>query len=257
MRASVGSPIPALCLRIPGTRLDLALQNGIEHSRRSRMTGIQISVQAHFDSKLAIWNTPLRRWAREIRWEFMGSAAGEDLPKIEQQSSRVQREQLSDQRQINQVFGTAADSAPFIASRVCVQLFSNLTRQRNHGNRDGFDAGEPEQVWGCQCLGLTDGNAVPLPNVHEKGLEQPTSERGLNSEPVSTAHAVGISGRPFHLEREEVTQVLDGCFDQPFEQFVLLDLPGEIDVASRASPACHAQLQSEPALERPLIRRDA
>lgn len=75
--------IPALCLRIPGTRLDLALQKGVEHGCHSRMAGIQISVQAHFDSKLPIWNTPLCRRSPEIRGEIMGAAAGEDVPKIE------------------------------------------------------------------------------------------------------------------------------------------------------------------------------
>lgn len=74
----------------------------------------------------------------------MGAPTGEDLLKIEQKSSRVQREQLCDQRQVDQVFGAAADSAPFVAPRVGVKLLSNLSRQWNRRNPNRFDASEPE-----------------------------------------------------------------------------------------------------------------
>lgn len=118
-------------------------------------------------------------------------------------------------------------------------------------------AGEHEQVWSCQCLGLTEGRAVSLPNVQEEGLEQPASERGCHSEPVGATRAVGGQWSPFHLEREEVTQVLERHLDQPFEQFVVLNLPGKSDVASGACLIRHAQSENEPALRRPLAPRDA
>jgi len=94
-------------------------------------------------------------------------------------------------------------------------------------------AGEREQVWSCQCLGLTEGRAVSLPNVQEKGPQQPTSERGCHSEPVGATRG---QRSPFHLEREEVTQVLERHLDQPFEQFPVLNLPAKSDVASGGVP---------------------
>lgn len=130
---SADSPIPVPRRRIPCSRLQSPRQNGIEHHRRGRVPGVQISVQAHLDRQLAVRNAPVRRWRRKIRRQIVGSAAAKYVLQLMQKSGPRPTRSAPDRPGLS----VGCSPAAFIATRVGVKLLSNLT-PRLHARPGGL-----------------------------------------------------------------------------------------------------------------------
>ena len=204
-------------------------EDGVEHRGGGAVAGAEIGVEANDDGEALVRGSPVGWGRRKRAGGLVGCPSREDGVDLGAKRRGFHREDLGDEREVDEVLDAGAGASAFVRPGVGVQLLGNLGGEGQRGHSDPRDAGEAEEVRSGEQV-LAGKRTLLGPDVQDEGFERPSRQRCGDPEAVGAAQKVRSGVGSFEAEHEVVVKVTARRVEEGVERVVLLGTPGEVDV---------------------------